>query len=100
MTEVSLLEAHWLVTPVGRRLHHATLADPDDLAAVEDGESAENVALTCGRRVGWVTLPGLFARMGLERCTVCCRKRGLPPGKGSPKNDRDCRRLLGLTLEP
>lgn len=97
MSELTLVDTLWLVTPASRRLHHATF-DPDDLADVEEGDIVCNVTRTCGRRTGWVTLAGLFSRMGSMRCTVCCRRRGLPPGKGAPKNDPECRRILGMDL--
>jgi hypothetical protein len=43
---------------------------------------------------GWLSIPGLFSRMGKERCKHCCRMTGMPQGTGSPKNDDACRPLV------
>ena len=95
MTDLPMHEYMWLVTPSSSRLHHASL-DLDDISSIEDGEFIRGVRLTCGRYVGWVTLPGVLTRLSEPRCRVCCRKTGIPEGKGSPKNDEECRRILGM----
>lgn len=43
-----------------------------------------------GKRLprGLFFMPGIFSRMGLPRCAKCCRKLGLPPGNGTPWNDK------------
>jgi hypothetical protein len=46
---------------------------------------------------GRITIPGLGSRLEDQRCETCCELTGLPPGKGSPKNDEGCRRILGIT---
>lgn len=96
MTDVPMVDYMWLVTPASRRLHHASFDDADDITDVEEGDIVCNVTLTCGRRVGWVTLPGVLTRLGEPRCARCCKKTGLPLGDGSPKNNRECRRILGM----
>jgi hypothetical protein len=90
-----LLEADWLVSASWNRLHHADLTD-DQCAELVDECTVHDVRLACGRRAKWVSIPGVFTRMGADRCTGCCRATGLPPGAGSPKNDPACRELLGL----
>lgn len=65
-------------------------ADWDDW----DGDPVDSTAL-CG--VGFrQTIPGLFSRMGARRCPDCCDRLGYPHGVGSPKNDPECRRILGM----
>ena len=60
----------------------------------EDAQAYHGTA-SCGlQTMFWI--PGIFSRMGAPRCKRCCRATGLPQGKGSPKNDPECRKLLGL----
>lgn len=54
------------------------------------------VRLACGEVAASAWIPGVFTRMGAERCKGCCRALGYPEGVGSPKNDQACRALLGL----
>lgn len=49
----------------------------------------------CGKK-GRLFIPGVFSRINIPRCRECCAATGLPIGIGSPKNDDDCRRILGL----
>ena len=75
----------WVVTDSGIRLHApAVWDDPDYHAMVKDGRTV------CGL-TGYLTIPGVFSRLGLPRCRHCCRMTGMPPGTGSPKNDEACR---------
>lgn len=90
-----LVEADWLITGAGRVLHHAHLTDGQAVDVLDVGGLGP-VVLSCGQTAGWVRLPGLFERASVRRCSGCCRARGLPAGVGSPKNDDDCRRVLGL----
>lgn len=89
----------WLVTKSWSRLHYAepTLAQlervPDEWAILEP------VKLACGRTAAGLWIPGPFTRMGALRCVGCCRATGLPQGKGSPRNDPECRRILGLPVK-
>lgn len=48
----------------------------------------------CGYR-GWLELPGVLTRLRTPRCNRCCDALGLPRGLGHPKNDDECRRILG-----
>lgn len=41
----------------------------------------------CGKDGHWI-VPGLFSRMGALRCRQCCRKIGVPGGRGTPWNDK------------
>ena len=91
----------WLVTPAGNRLHHADLSRKKARECEYwGGLHDETVKLDCGRTASTVLIPGLFSRGldggGVPRCRRCCDATGLPYGNGSPKNDDECRRLLGM----
>lgn len=73
---------------------------PSDPSAWDDwdGDQVLGPAL-CG--VGESqSIPGIFDRMGADRCDECCDRLGYPHGAGSPKNDEACRALLGMTDSP
>lgn len=76
-----------------KRLHAMAEGDPD-----VHNWCYEGVRFACGvypkERLAYV--PGIFSRMGMQRCNTCCDRTGLPRGTGSPKNDDECRRILGL----
>lgn len=91
-----LVACDWLTTLTANRLHHAGLTDQQAAVMWEDRHLTTPVKLSCGRTVDYVSIPGVLTRMGTQRCRGCCRNLGYPPGKGSPKNDPECRRLLGL----
>ncbi len=95
MTEPSLAEWDWVTDYRGRpsreRLHN--LASADDPAEWEDNAGGAGVT-SCGKRSDWWSIPGLFSRMSVKRCKACCDALGYPHGKGSPKNDAECRRIL------
>lgn len=91
-----LVAYDWLVTRAWNRLHFADLTN-DQLAEMYDWRQLHGrFRLACGRTAKYVSIPGLFTRMGAMRCVGCCRAKGYPPGKGSPKNDDQCRELLEL----
>ena len=98
MTDVPIADYDWLRTVHGDRLHHAQLT-PDQHEECEDWGGLYDVLVTldCGIKATTVLIPGVFSRLGCMRCVRCCAKTGLPTGKGAPKNDRECRRILGLT---
>lgn len=77
---------------------HAKIHAPSEGARSEfddwDGSLVHAKSL-CGIGMG-LGIPGVFSRMGAERCTECCQLSGLPEGVGSPKNDAECRERLGL----
>lgn len=76
--------AEWLVLPSWGKLHK--LRDATELR--EDYVPIGVIGTTeCGR-AGWLVMPGIFSRMGLPRCTQCCRKLHLPVGDGAPQNDK------------
>ena len=94
--ELAIIACDWLVTRSWNRLHFAVLT-PEDAVEVVDGGGLEGpVRLACGRTARWVGVPGVFTRMGAERCGGCCRALGYPAGTGSPKNVPEIRVLLGL----
>jgi hypothetical protein len=90
-----VVEWDWVVAPThhGRRRLHAPLRwdDPDYHAMVTDGRTV------CGL-TGQLHIPGVFTRMGAQRCRHCCRMTGMPPGQGSPKNDDACRPIAKLRV--
>ena len=92
----TLVENDWLVTRTWNALHFAELTDEQAAAMFEDRSVTDSVRLACGHTVGYVSIPGVLTRMGAMRCSGCCRAKGYPVGKGSPKNDPACRALLGL----
>ncbi len=91
----------WFVTKCWNRLHAVNdqewtgehRADMEQEWAV-----LSPVRLACGRMAAGVWIPGMFTRMGGQRCKGCCRALGYPEGKGSPKNDWVCRVILGLGM--
>lgn len=78
-------EWDWVVTSSYRRLHAPLEFDDPGY----DGYDEAGRTL-CGR-TGHLSIPGVFTRMGAERCRHCCRMTGMPAGTGSPKNDAACR---------
>lgn len=87
-----LAQLDWVIFTGATRLHAlGSLEDP--VAADFDWSGWGFTA--CGRR-SWLSIPGLFSRMGLQRCYHCCRILGFPQGEGSPKNDDVCRKIMGL----
>ena len=87
----AIMRYDWLYTSGGDRLHaYATGEFDEDYWGIRGGRFA------CGRRFRLAVIPGVLSRMYVMRCQGCCRATGYPQGKGSPKNDADCRELLGL----
>lgn len=68
------------------RLHH--LAEIDDPGQATRDWYAAGVT-SCGLRDERWMIPGLFMRMGMERCAHCCDRLGIKRGVGSPKNDEE-----------
>lgn len=87
--DFALWEWDWGYTRNGRLLHHAA----DLKLEREYGETQGEAVTSCGRRV-FLMIPGIFSRMGMERCGRCCDALGYPRGIGSPKNDDECRPLV------
>jgi hypothetical protein len=100
---IELVRLDWAVTKTWNRLHAVkpeTWTDEhrDDMEC--EWAVLAPVRLACGRTAAYLCIPGLFSRMGAQRCTGCCRATGMPQGKGSPKNDDACRVILGLPTDP
>jgi hypothetical protein len=92
----NLVAYDWLVSRAWNRLHFAELTT-DQLAAMYDDRCLwTNIRLACGRTAAYISIPGVFTRLGAPRCLGCCRALNYSPGNGSPKNDPACRALLGL----
>jgi len=94
---ISIGRVDWFVAKSWNRLH-AVPEFTDEHKADMEAEWAvlSPVRLACGRTAAGVWIPGMFTRMGAQRCRGCCRATGLPEGKGSPKNDDACRVLMGI----
>jgi hypothetical protein len=88
-----LVDYDWTISTSGDLLHHVTL--PSDVEDIDDLWYVGPIAAACGRKLKAPRIPGVFTRMGAMRCERCCKALGLPLGKGSPKNDDECRLLLG-----
>lgn len=87
-----ILAADWAVTPSGELLHYLVLTPQQLLDLVDEGSATgdPSLRLACGQTTSRVSIPGMFTRMGAQRCSRCCAAVGCPPGKGSPKNDPAC----------
>ena len=73
--------SRWLVFPgAWNRLHRVSEIGWEG----EDMIGGHGTTL-CGR-TGYLTMPGMFSRMGLPRCAHCCRLVGVPRGNGAPAN--------------
>ena len=97
---LAIIRYDWLETGKGKRLHWADLSPDAAVEIIDDGGLCGDIRLACGRTAAWVCIPGMFSRMGAERCSGCCRALGYPAGKGSPKNADAIRPLLGLEPAP
>ena len=86
----------WYVTKSWNRLHWAEIPNDYWAGIAMDWAVTEEIVLACGRTAGGLWIPGFFTRGGAQRCKGCCRATGMPFGAGSPKNDPECRVLLGL----
>jgi len=87
-------ERDWWITRSGNYLHSAQV---DYYSFSKYGNVGGRGITACGRRTElWI--PGIFSRMGLLRCSRCCRILGYPEGRGSPKNDERCRLLVEKRL--
>lgn len=89
-----LAEWDWAVTLGGDRLHGIASLEGAD---VWEREGHQPAMAFCGLRTLF-TIPGIFTRMGAERCSRCCDKLGWPRGTGSPKNDPTLRPLVEARL--
>jgi hypothetical protein len=90
----------WYVTATGTVLHAVTAftqVHREDMA--RDWAVLHPVRLACGQMAAGVFIPGLFTRGNAMRCRKCCRKLRFPEGEGSPKNDPECRKILGLDTQ-
>lgn len=81
----------WVVFGEWQRLHNAVELTPD-----EHEWCYRSVKTACGLQPDRAYVPGIFTRMGADRCAHCCDRSGFPRGIGSPKNDDACRAILGL----
>lgn len=92
---VLLADLDWLVTSTGSLLHAPADHDEAERHSKGVGSPDEPSRLACGL-VKHADIPGPLSRLILPRCRRCCTRTGYPFGKGSPKNDAACRRILGL----
>lgn len=99
---ISIGKLDWFVSKSWNKLHAVRGTDwtGEHRADMEQEWAVLSpVRLACGRVAASLWIPGMFSRMGAERCKGCCRALGYPTGKGSPKNDDACRVMLGLPAD-
>ena len=77
----------------------AELSDEDAVEVIDGGGLEGPVRLACGRTAAWVCIPGVFTRMGAQRCSGCCRALRYPVGVGSPTNVDAIRVILGIPAD-
>lgn len=90
-TEPRLVDWTWVTVGNGARLHG--IAEDDPIGDALEDEPFGHGTTLCGR-TGDLNVPGIFTRMGVDRCQRCCDRAGYPTGTGSPKNDDRCRDVL------
>lgn len=79
----------WKVLPSWNCLHRVSSVSEYAYGwgEVDQEQSLTSVrGATCCGLEGHLTMPGLFSRMGLRRCTHCCRVAGVERGNGIPGN--------------
>lgn len=81
----------WVCVGQWNRLHM-----PADLTPDVTNWWVTDVTLVCGLQRNVAHLPGILTRISAPRCAHCCDRFGLPRGRGSPKNDPQCRQILGM----
>lgn len=79
----------WLTCGKWRRLHAIPQGaiTPDRMREAIDTCELILARSACHIRRRW-WMPGLFSRLGRRRCTACCHTLGIPPGYGTPANER------------
>jgi hypothetical protein len=90
---LEISEYDWLVFDWSRALHALRALE----TLRQDGVSCIGTA-ECGRH-GTLYIPGLGARVELDRCRTCCRATGMPQGMQSPKNDARCRAVMDARVQ-
>ena len=88
---IAYLAMDWINFGRCTRLHSPASFDVD-----VDDWCATDVTTACERHTDRAFIPGIGARLAMPRCARCCAATDLPQGIGSPKNDLECRRILGL----
>ena len=94
----------WLTGRTWGRLHYfAGIGDAEWAvwweADSDPGYLHNALTAACGRTV-LTTLPGIFSRMGMPRCSGCCRALGIPDGNGAPLNDHGLDALRRSMTDP
>jgi hypothetical protein len=90
-----IVEWDWaLLGRFGVQLHAVRSLDDD--VATEEQWGGDGIT-ECGKH-GHLSIPGLFDRMGAQRCVRCCVVTGMPFGKQSPKNVEECRPVVEARL--
>lgn len=82
----------WLVCGRWHRLHAipGTVLTADEMRNAVDDCRLIPARAACRLPRRW-QMPGIFSRLGLRRCTACCRALGIPAGYGTPANDQSRR---------
>ena len=87
--------SRWLVTNEWDKLHRIAeirwgwVSDENGKLFQDtcEDEKINGIGVTLCGIEGPVGMPGIFSRMGLERCPRCCELMGIPEGKGNPFNE-------------
>lgn len=88
----------WVWLGLYGKLIHAPVFTPEERRFFSinlDGPGST----ACGRHSDYLSVPGVLSRLSAKRCPRCCVAVGIPAGVGSPKNDDECRRILGLSVK-
>ncbi|MFJ6729427.1 hypothetical protein ACIQPQ_31445 [Streptomyces sp. NPDC091281] len=78
----------WLCTGKWRVLHAIPAAriSRDQMRDSIDTNEPIPARAACGLRRRW-WMPSIGSRLGLRRCTPCCRALDIPAGHGTPANE-------------
>jgi hypothetical protein len=77
--------SRWLVTPKWTVLHRISEIEWEEVEKYGGSLVHGRGVAVCGVNAHF-RMPGIFSRMGLPRCALCCRRLGIPRGDGAPFN--------------
>lgn len=80
----------WMVLPSWNRLHRISSIewgiDQNGNRQWSEDERVGGFGVAVCGATGYFDLPGIFSRMGLERCAHCCDALGISRDDGAPFN--------------
>ena len=79
----------WLVCGKWRTLHAipGNALTTGQMRNHIDNSTAPHLRAACTLRRPW-SMPGMSSRLSAPRCAACCQALGIPPGNGTPANDK------------